>query len=426
MKAFTERNPVRIGIVALAVMLALAGAVLFLNRSIFTSSYTVDARFPQAAGLGKGAAVTVAGVNVGTVSAVTLDGNAVMAKLSIDHGVTLPSHTSAAIEVETVLGVLDVALQPISGWSHPLRNGALITDTSVPVEFQNLQNTSGKLLEQSDVAAFNQLLTAVADVAKGKEAQVAQIISGLDRFTGVIDARSSQVSQLIDAADTLSATVAAHDHQLAAVVDNLSQVVQGLAGRSADLGSLIRNTDQLATQTASLIGQNQPQLQELLDHLHAVLQVVAAHQEDLAEAVAYLDSGLQGFQAIGVSGTTLNHWGNIYVDLLGSSGLSSVLAPCGSPVSEVLDKTLGPDPLPCSERTGPPVTSTGTPSAAAPASSATSAPSSTSTSTSGSYAASAPASGLVAGLLGGSTTDGGTGSAGPNPLDQLLGGLLGG
>jgi len=423
-KAFTERNPVRIGVVALAVMLALAAAVLLLNRSIFASGYTVEARFPDAAGLGSGATVTVAGVNVGTVSSVRLDGNAVLARLRINHGVILPAHTSAAIEVETVLGVLDVALQPISGWSHPLRNGALITDTTVPVEFQNLQNTGGRLLEQADVSAFNQLLTAVSDVAKGKEAQVAQIVSGLDRFTGVIDARSSEVSQLIDAANVLSATVAQHDQQLSAVVDSLSQVVQGLAGRSADLASLIQNTDQLASQTASLIGQNQPQLQQLLDHLHAVLGVVAAHQEDLAEAVAYLDSGLQGFSAIGMSGTFLNHWGNIYVDLLGSSGVSELIGDCNSIVNEILDKTLGPDPLPCAQRTGPPITSTSTSSTsgAGAAPGAQGGPGGASTAAPDQR--SAASLGGVSGATGAGPSP--ASSVAPNPLAQLLGGLLGG
>lgn len=421
MKAFTERNPKRIGAVAVAVMLAVAGSVFFLHRSMFTGGYTVTARFPQAAGLGPGAKVTVAGVDVGTVSSVSLRGDAVTTTLSINNGVVLPRDTSAAIEVETVLGVLDVALQPISGWSHPLRNGARITRTSVPVELQNLQNTSGRVAEQADVQAFNQLLTAVSDVATGKESQVAQIIQGLDNFTGVIDARSSQVSQLIDAANTLSAAVASHDQQLSGVVSSLSQVVQGLAGRAGDLGSLIRNTDQLATQTAQLIGQNQPQLQQLLDHVHAVLQVVAAHQQDLAQVVAYLDSGITGFASIGYSGSTPNQWANIYTDLLGSSGLNELLGDCNSIISQVLDKTLGPDPLPCSQRTGPPVLSTvGTTSS--PASSGPPSAAVTATPAAGGSGQGSP--GIQSGLPGGLGSS--SGGGGSNPLSLLFTGLLGG
>jgi phospholipid/cholesterol/gamma-HCH transport system substrate-binding protein len=359
-RSFVERNPARIGLVVIVTALASVGAVLTVNRSIFTSSYTVAARFSNAAGIGPGAKVTLAGVDVGTVSGVHLDGNAVLVDLAVNQGVVLPRRTAASIEVETVLGVLDVALQPLGGWSSPLRDGALITDTSVPVELQQVENTAGNLLQQADVAAFNKLLTAIDDIARGKQAQVAQIVQGLDRFTGVVDARSTQVSDLIDAANRLASTVAARDSQLSSVVSSVDQVVQGLAARSSDLASLIQQTDRMASQTAALVGGDQPQVQQLLDHLHAVLGVVAQHQLDLAEGVAYLDSGLQGFSSIGFSGSAPNSWGNIYFDLLGSTGIDSVLGSCGI-LDQALNQVLGPDPLPCSQRSGPAVTSTGTP-----------------------------------------------------------------
>lgn len=357
MKSFTERNPLRIGLVVVLVAAAAVGAVLGLNRSVFQSGYTVVARFPDAAGIGPGAKVTMAGVDVGTVSSVHLSGNAVLVDMTVDQGVVLPHRTSASIEVETVLGVLDVALQPLGGWSAPLTAGALITRTSVPVELQGVENAAGNLLQKADVAAFNQLLTAVDDIATGKQAQVAQIVQGLDRFTGVIDARSSQVSGLIDAANTLAGTVAARDHQLSAVVTSLDTVVQGLAAHASDLATVIQQTDQLATRTAALVGKDQPQIQALLGHLRSVLGVVATHQEDLAQGIAYLDSGLQGFSSIGFSGTTPQAWGNIYLSLLGSSGVNSLLGSCGV-LDQALTKVLGPDPLPCSERAGPPVTGT--------------------------------------------------------------------
>ena len=68
MKAFTERNPKVVGITAVAVMAVCVLAILFLNRSLFTSGYTIDARFTNAAGISKGTQVMVAGVNAGTVT----------------------------------------------------------------------------------------------------------------------------------------------------------------------------------------------------------------------------------------------------------------------------------------------------------------------------------------------------------------------
>ena len=181
MKAFTERNPKVIGITAIIVMAAGVLAILFLNRSFFSSGYTIQARFANAAGISKGTEVMEAGVNVGTVSSVQVHGNAVDAQLSVNRSVVLPHKTTAAIEVETLLGVVDVTLNPVSGWSDPLKPQALITDTSVPTEFYQLQNTAHSLLSKSNAKALNNLVTSLANITKGKQTQVAQIISGLGR-----------------------------------------------------------------------------------------------------------------------------------------------------------------------------------------------------------------------------------------------------
>ena len=66
-------------------------AILFLNRSLFSSGYTVDARFTNAAGISKGTEVMVAGVNVGSVTSVQVHGNAVDATLSVNNSVQLPA-----------------------------------------------------------------------------------------------------------------------------------------------------------------------------------------------------------------------------------------------------------------------------------------------------------------------------------------------
>ena len=147
----------------------------------------------------------VAGVEVGSVSSVQVHGNAVDAKLSISRSVQLPHVTTAAVEVETLLGVVDVTLKPVSGWDDPLKPGRCITNTSVPTEFYQLQNTAAHAAVEDQRQALNNLVTSLATITKDKQTQVAQIISGLGALTTTVDQRSGQVSQLIDSANTLSA-----------------------------------------------------------------------------------------------------------------------------------------------------------------------------------------------------------------------------
>ncbi len=398
MRSFTEVSPKVVGGIVAALTAASIAAVLLVNRGMFESTYPLHARFADAAGVDPGTPVMLAGVDVGSVGTVRLAGNGVDTVLNVNDGVELPARTSAAIGVETVLGNLDVTLQPLGGWSHPLRPGATISQTSVPTELYQVQNEAGGLLSRTDAAALNQLITSLAAVTKDKQHQVAEIVNGLNGFTGVIDQRQRQVSQLIDAANTLSSTVAQRDQKLSSTVADLSKVVQGLAARSTDLGSLIDNTQRAAAQLSTLVGTNQPQLSQLVNHLDSVLAVLSKHQLDLAEGISSAASAVTGFASIGTSGSTPNpSWANVYTNMLTTSGALDVLGACGT-LDQVLNEALGPDPLPCNEQTGPPVTSTST---------------STSTSPGGSSPATSPGA-----------SPGGGSSADTTPAGSSLGGFL--
>jgi phospholipid/cholesterol/gamma-HCH transport system substrate-binding protein len=351
-KAVTERNPKVVGVIAVVVMLCMIAAILFLNRSLFSSGYTVTAQFPNAAGISKGTQVMVAGVPVGSVTAVTVHGNSVDANLSLNTSVQLPHETTAAVEVETVLGVVDVTLTPVSGWNQPLKAGALITNTTVPTEFYQLQNTAHSLLSKTNAKALNSLVTNLAGITKDKQTQVAQIISGLSALTQTVDQRSSQVSQLIDSANTLSSTLASRDQNLLSVVNNLDTVSTGLAANDQDLANLITNVDSMASQTNSLVNQDSPALNSLLASLHADLQVVGQHQEDLAEGVTYLGGALKGFQSIAYSGSTPVGWGNIYANPASLTNTYGIIGPCGA-LDQIFNQVLGPDPASCDSQTGP-------------------------------------------------------------------------
>ena len=352
MKAVTERNPKVVGIVATVVMAAAILAILLLNRSLFSSGYTIDAQFPNAAGISHGTSVMVAGVNVGSVTSVKVNGNTVDAQLSVNNGVQLPHITRAAVEVETLLGVVDVTLEPVSGWDDPLKSGATITDTSVPTEFYQLQNTAHSLLSKTNAQALNNLVTSLANITQDKQQQVAQIISGLGALTTTVDQRSGQVSQLIDSANTLSSTLASRDQQLLSVVNNLNTVSTGLAAHDQDLSNLITNLDSMASQTNSLVNQDSPALNSLLSSLHADLTVVGQHQEDLAQGVSYLGGALKGFQSVAYSGGSPVQWANIYLNPASLTTTFGFIGPCGT-LDQILNQALGPDPANCAAQTGP-------------------------------------------------------------------------
>lgn len=101
--------------------------------------YHVTALFTNAAGVGLGTDVRVAGMNIGRVTASTLDPETWQAKLTLtlDRGVKLPADSSAAITSEGIMGGSYIALLP-GGDPAPLKDGDQIIDTQSSVDLMGM------------------------------------------------------------------------------------------------------------------------------------------------------------------------------------------------------------------------------------------------------------------------------------------------
>lgn len=128
-------------------MLAGVGALAFLAFRVgsfasneFTNTYTITARFGNVGGLTTKAPVSMAGVRIGRVTAISIDPktyNAVVT-MSIDKKYdNLPTDTSAAILTQGLLGAQFIGLQP-GGDDHYLKNGDQITLTQSAVALEQL------------------------------------------------------------------------------------------------------------------------------------------------------------------------------------------------------------------------------------------------------------------------------------------------
>ena len=378
MKSFTERNPTIIGIIVVALILSGTGAALLLNGGFFKDRYTVHAIFTDTAGLRKGDKIRVAGVTSGQVGGLSQKGGKVEVTLKVDHGIDLPRDTRAEIVVETLLGNKYVRLVAGHDWAHPLHAGSTIRDTTTPTEVLDLQNVGTPLLEDLDGKTLNDLLGKIDAISSGQRGNVADIITGLNRLTTAINDRQQQARHLIDSTKTVTGTLSSRDQDLLASLDDVNVVLDGLAARRVELATLLDQTSQTARKTADLVAQNRPELDAILDELHADLQIVGRHQQDLAASLSGLTNAIDGFSSVGYSGPDEfpNRWANMYTQLIGPVSPDALFGSCGL-LDDAFDVMLGPDPVKnCADRTGPlPSTAAaGTPTASSGASSGTATP----------------------------------------------------
>lgn len=128
----------------------LAVALVFLVFSYSTanigsvSGYNITANFSGIGGLGIGDPVEISGVKIGSVTAVDLDPESYLARvtMSIDPSVKLPDDTAALISSTSLLGGKYMELQPGASEDMLAPNGR-IQYTQAP---QNLEQLLGQFI----------------------------------------------------------------------------------------------------------------------------------------------------------------------------------------------------------------------------------------------------------------------------------------
>src|SRR3954471_2143808 len=111
-RAFRDMNPTPIGAAFIACVLVLMYVAFNINSLPFVgggTSYT--AQFKEAAGLRKGDDVKIAGVNVGSITEVKLEGTHVRVKFTVK-GAKVGTNAELSIEIATLLGNKYISITP--------------------------------------------------------------------------------------------------------------------------------------------------------------------------------------------------------------------------------------------------------------------------------------------------------------------------
>lgn len=355
-KQFIERSGVAIGVIsAILIVLALLGSLL-VTREDLTGGYTITAQFSDANGLREGDVAMVAGLQAGKILELTIpEGEEyVEAVIQMEGGIELPTTTRADITLRTLVGKRAIDLDTGTDFSGEiLQEGDVIPleRTSVTIDVPQLGEATNDLLGEIDSEALNLLLTSVTDVTRGQRERVAELIDSGTDLTELVNTQEEQIRLLLRNLASVAETLESRDDELVGIIDDLDVAMGNLAARRADLQALLRETQQAGAVTADFVARVRGDLDAILDELHLDLRILARHQVDLAEGLAYTGDGLIGFGSIGYAGAVPVPWGHVFVTSLGPAGIDAI-AGCGGLVDQQLDALIGPDPRPCSEQTG--------------------------------------------------------------------------
>lgn len=320
---FRERNPIPIGAIGLLLIAAILWASFnAASLPLIGGGTAYSAAFTEAGGLKTDDDVRIAGVKVGKVTDVDLEGGHVRVDFVITEDAAFGETTSASVRMKTILGEKYVALEPKGG-------GQLAADSQIPLTrtvssydvinaFQDLTTTT----ERIDTDQLAKSLTVMATEFKDSPKHVKATLDGLSRLSRTVASRDEQLGALLSRANSVTGLVASRTKQIDSLVTDADLLMVELAKRRQEIRTLFTNTSALAQQLTGLVRDNRAQLGPALKELNTTLAMIKKHDKDLERTIQVMAPYTRVFANTLGTGRWFDTWVSNLVVPVGTAGLA--------------------------------------------------------------------------------------------------------
>jgi phospholipid/cholesterol/gamma-HCH transport system substrate-binding protein len=285
-KPIRERNPIGVAVVGLVILAVIASLVYFSNDLPLIGGGTgYTAYFAEAAGLQPGNEVRIAGVTVGAVTGVSLDGDKVAVTFDVKNQ-WVGDRTTAAIDIKTLLGDKYLAIDPKGNAPQDPARPIPLSRTTSPYDVTQAFSGLAQQVSRINTAQLARSLQALSDAFATTPPYVRQALSGLASLSATVASRQSQVTSLLAGAKTVTGTLAAEDARFAALLGDGNLLLAELRQQQSAISAMLTDTKALAVQVSGLVTDDQAELAPALQELNQVTSVLAANQANLSRAAA--------------------------------------------------------------------------------------------------------------------------------------------
>ncbi|MGW0471270.1 MCE family protein [Streptomyces coeruleorubidus] len=286
---FRERNPIVIGAVGLTVLALLTVAAFNADRlPVIGDGETYSAAFAEAGGLKPGDEVRIAGVKVGKVEEVDLDGDRVKVTFKIKDEPGFGTETGASIRVKTILGAKYLAL-------HPKGRGRLEPGSEIPLErtvpaydvvqaFSDLTTTT----EEVDTEQLAKALDTISTTFEDSPSEVRASIKGLSKISRTVASRDKALGELLDHANGVTGVLADRSGDFTALVEDGDKLFKEISKRRAAIHKLLKTSAALGIQLSGLVQDNEKEIGPALKGLNTVVRMLERNQAGLERSIKLL------------------------------------------------------------------------------------------------------------------------------------------
>lgn len=317
-RRFSEMHQGRVGVVGLVLVVIAVGVCLRIGAirdAIEGGGHTAE--FAQAAGLVPGDDVRVAGMTVGTVHSVGIDGTHVDVRFST-RGIPLGDRTTAVIKTDDALGGRYLALEPAgAGDGTVIPLSRTTAPPGVTEELGRLTTTVGRI----DVAQLSKSFDAVSGILEATPHSFRQSVRGVGALSRAVSRRDASLRVLLQHSSSVTGILAQRRSELIGLMTDGSALFSEIQRRRTVVHSLLVGARLASVQLGGLMNDNRGILDPALTQLRGLIATLDRNKKNLEFIVQQFPGFLRGLgEAVG-SGPFFA----AYVDNLAATNLVPLL-----------------------------------------------------------------------------------------------------
>lgn len=289
MRTLEGSNRVRGGLMGIIILIIVIGVgQSFASVPMLFASPTYYAYFSDTGGIGTGDKVRIAGVDVGDVRSMEIEGDKVKIGFGLG-GTQIGTDSRAAIRTDTILGRRTMEIEPRG--SDPLRaNGVLpLGQTTTPYQIYDAFFDVTKAASDWDTQTVKRSLNVLSETIDQTYPHLSAALDGVARFSDTIGKRDEDIKKLLSNANKIAGILGSRSEQINQLLVNAQTLLGAINERQYAVSMLLERVGSFSEQVKGLIDDN-PNLNRVLEQLRVVSGVLVDRKYDLMDTLTTVAS----------------------------------------------------------------------------------------------------------------------------------------
>ncbi len=284
MRTLEPENRLRIGLMGILVVLLVVGVgQSFTSVPMLFARPSYYGQFTDTGGLLKGDKVRIAGMEVGKVEDLKIDGDHIVIKFTIGTN-SIGTESRLAIRTDTILGKKVMEIEALG--NKPLRPGGTLPlgQSTTPYQIYDAFFDVTKAATGWDIDAVKKSLHVLSETIDQTYPNLSSALDGVTKFSDTIGKRDEEIKHLLAQANSVASILGDRSEQVDRLLVNTKTLLAAFNERGQAIDALLGNVAAFSTQVKGLINDN-PNLNHVLEQLRQLSDILNERKDDLANGL---------------------------------------------------------------------------------------------------------------------------------------------